>query len=413
MTPMKSNPRWTFLLLATVIVSLAGCGKSEQHSDAKPAKDGATKHAGKESGKAGHADEKKGEGDAHGEEQLVKLSAEEVKAAGIKTATVRSEPIRASMTLSATIQPNRDRFAHVAPRVPGRVVEVPAKLGDQVTSGQALAMLDSVEVGESTSAHMQATSQFNVARADFERAQKLFNEQVIPEKDFLRTRGEYERARAAQVTATDKLRLMGVKPGSGDAASRLPVTAPFAGTVIEKSAVIGELAQPDKPLFTVADLSTVWIEANVNEKDLARVGVGATAEVSVPAYATETFRGRVAYVGASVEKESRTVKARIDVPNIGGRLKPEMFATARIQTEVIGTGIAIPTEAILLADNKKVVFIKEVDGFEMREVELGDEVGGRQIVKAGLAAGDELVVAGAYAIKARLQKSKIGAGHAH
>lgn len=401
-------------VIAAMAIGISACGKSDPKAEAaKPAPAVVEKKTAKGEVAHGHA-EKKGEGEAHADEQVLKLTAEEVAAAGIKTEVLRAGPIRASMNVSATIQPNRDRYAHVAPRLPGRILEVPAKLGENVKAGQVLAILDSVEVGESTSAYQQTTSQLNVARADFERAQKLYDEQVVPQKDFLRARGEFERARAAQVASANKLRMMGIRAGTGPAASsRLPVMAPFAGAVIEKGAVIGELAQPDKSLFTVADLSTVWIEANLNEKDLAKVGIGATAEVSVAAYPKEVFRGRVAYVGASVDKESRTVKARIDVPNAQGRLKPEMFATARIDTDVIGNGIVVPSDAVVLVDNKKVVFIKEVDGFEPREVELGDEVGGQQIVKAGLNSGDEVVVAGVYALKARAQKSKIGQGHAH
>ena len=403
-----------FALIAAMAVGLSACGKSEPKAEApRPAAAAAGKTAAKGEASQGHA-EKKGEGQAHADQQVLKLTAEEVAAAGIRTEVVREGPIRASMSLSATIQPNRDRYAHVAPRLPGRILEVPAKLGENVRAGQVLAILDSVEVGESTSAYQQATSQLNVAKADFERAQKLYDEQVVPQKDFLRARGEFERARAAQVAAVDKLRMMGIEPGSaGVASSRLPVMAPFAGAVIEKVAVVGELAQPDKALFTVADLSTVWIEANLNEKDLPKVGIGAMAEVSVAAYPNEVFRGRVAYVGASVDKESRTVKARIDMPNPQARLKPEMFATARIDTDVIGNGMVVPSGAVVLADNKKVVFVKEVDGFELREVELGEEFGGRQVVKAGLSSGDEVVVAGVYALKARAQKSKIGHGHSH
>jgi len=114
-----------------------------------------------------------------------------------------------------------------------------------------------------------------------------------------------------------------------------------------------------------------------------------------------------------VDKESRTIRARIEVPNPGGKLKPEMFATAMIEAESVGKGITVPAEAVSLVDGKKVVFIQEVDGFESREVEMGEDVGGRQVVKAGLHEGEKVVTAGAYALKARLQKSKIGHGHAH
>ena len=413
---MKRNRISIGSLTLVAVLVMAGCGK-----DPAPAKAKADSHAGEAKMAAktpakdehGHrAGEKEG---AHADEGgVIKLTEAEIKDSGIRTALVSVQPIRAQFSVSATIQPNRDRYAHVAPRIPGRILSVPAKAGDTVKAGQVLAQLDSVEMGEAHSAYLQAASHESLARAEFERADRLFKEQVVPEKEHLRARSEFEKARAAAQAAADKLRMMGVTATrSGAAQSSFPVVAPFAGTITEKDAVIGELAQPDKSLFTVADLSTVWIEANLNERDLARVTTGASAEVTVQAYPDERFRGKVVYVSGSVDKESRTIRARIEVPNPGGKLKPEMFATARIETETVGKGITVPAEAVSLVDGKKVVFVQELDGFESREVEIGDDVGGRQVVKAGLHEGDKVVTAGAYALKARLQKSKIGHGHAH
>lgn len=403
-----------FLMLTAVLVG--GCGK-----EPAPAKAKADSHAG-EAKTVGKAPAKDEHGHNAGEKEVghaegggvVKLTDAEIKEAGIRTEPVAVQPIRAQFSVSATIQPNRDRYAHVAPRIPGRILSVPAKAGDTVKSGQLLAQLDSVEMGEAHSAYLQAASQESLARAEFARADRLFKEEVVPEKEHLRARSEFEKARAAAQAAADKLRMMGVPAArSGAAQSSFPVVAPFAGTIIEKNAVIGELAQPDKSLFTVADLSNVWIEANLNERDLARVTTGASAEVTVQAYPEERFRGKVVYVSGVVDKESRTIRARIEVPNPGGKLKPEMFATARIEAETLGKGITVPVDAVLLVDGKKVVFIHEADGFEFRQVEMGEDVGGRQVVKSGLNEGEKVVTAGAYAIKARLQKSKIGEGHAH
>jgi membrane fusion protein, heavy metal efflux system len=380
--------------IAALALSLSGCGKS-----------GYTGGAPGSAVPPGHAADK----DEHGAAGAIKLTDAEIAAAGVKSARAVEETVRTGITVTATIQANQDRVAHVAPRVPGRLLQVPAKLGDTVRAGQLLASVDSVELGEASAAYQQASSQFVVASSEFERAEKLYGEQVVAQKEFLRARGEYERARAAQAAALDKLRLMGVKPAAA-ATSTLPVTAPFAGTIIEKHAVIGELAQPDKPLFTLADLSTVWIEANLYEKDLARIRPGSEAVVTVSAYPEERFKGRLAYVSATVERESRTVKARIEVPNGDRRLKPDMFATAVVQTQERSRAIAVPTEAVVLVDNRSTVFVKDADGFEPRAVDLGDVVNDQQIVRAGLKAGDEVVVSGAYALKSRLLKSKIGEG---
>ena len=168
--------------------------------------------------------------------------------------------------------------------------------------------------------------------------------------------------------AADRLRLLGGSPERRrHARLGFAVTAPFAGTVIEKKAVLGTLASPSEPIFTVADLSRVWIQADLPEAAIAKVRLGANAKVSVPAYPGETFNGRVGYVGAGLDKDTRTVPARIEVANADGRLKPEMFATATI--EVAGDKrevIALPEAAIVLMDGQPTVFVYEQGAYAMR-----------------------------------------------
>lgn len=339
----------------------------------------------------------------------IHLTDAEIKAAGIRTDETTEAEVHERIAVTATIQANQDRLAHVAPRVPGRIVSIAAKLGDRVKAGQALASLDSIELGEAHSTYLQADSQHRLAQADFERTEKLYADQIVPQKDYLRSRAEHEKARANLRAATDKLRLMGVTPTRSESAmSVFPINAPFAGTVIEKTAVLGELAQPDKGLFTVADLSVVWIEANLFEKDLGKVNTGATVGVTVAAYPDEVFKGRLTYISSVMDKESRTIKARVEVANTDGRLKPDMFANAAIDTVSAGKALTVPSGAVLLLEGKKALFVREKDGFEKREVELGDNLGGRFVIRGGIEEGESVVVEGAYALKARLLKSKIG-----
>lgn len=357
----------------------------------------------------GAADKKDAHAESH-EEGLIRLSDEEIKAANIRTEDIQEAEVHERIQVTATIQANQDKLAHVAPRVPGRIVAIAAHLGDRVKAGQTLASLDSIELGEAHSAYLQAESQFKVAQADFERAEKLHADQIVPQKDYLRSRAEQEKARASLRAAADKLRLMGVTPSHSEkAASVFPVSAPFAGTVIEKKdAVLGELAHPEKSLFTVADLSTVWIEASLFEKDLGKVKTGASVGVTVAAYPNEVFKGRLTYISSVMDKESRTIKARVEVPNADGRLKPDMFATAAIDTVTAGKALTVPANAVLLLEGKKAVFVREKEGFEKREIDLGDNLGGRFVVNGGIEDGDAVVVDGAYALKARMLKSKIG-----
>lgn len=397
--PLLSIRRAALFALMACALVLAACNKPE-----------ANKAEAKTEQPAPHNEEKK---DGHGEEGQLKLSAAEIETAGILIETLKAQSLIDQVVLTATIRANQDRIAHVAPRVSARIVKVNANLGDKVRAGQPLALLDSIELGEAHSAYQQAQSQFALAQSDFERAQKLKADDIIPEKDYLRARSEHEKARASLRAADDKLRLLDATHRTSEQGpmSVFPVNAPFAGTVIEKNAVLGELAQPDKSIFTVADLSTLWIEANLFEKDLGRVRVGAAASVTVSAYPGEAFKGKLTYISSTVDKETRAVQARVEVPNPNGRLKPEMFATASIDTAASMMALTLPQEAVLLVNGQTMAFVQEADAFEPRAIDIGDKLGNRVIVKGGIKEGEQVVVKGAYALKARMLKSQIGDAH--
>jgi len=405
MTALDHDTRRPLLLAALAVaaaLTMAACGKE----GAKAPTAAATKPSDKEGAK-------KEEGHKEGDEALM-LTKEEAERAGIKVEAIQAQAMAETVVVTATIRPDQDRLARVAPRIEGRITAAPAKLGDRVRAGQTLATLDSVEVAEAHAAWSQAQADSRIAEADFKRAEQLDAEEIIPRKDFLRAQADREKAVTALRTATDKLRLLGGRPGGG--ASGFAVGAPFAGTVIEKKATLGDLATPSEPMFTIADLSRVWIQADLPEAALAKVRVGAEAKVSVSAYRGETFAGRVTYIGAALERDTRTVAARIEVPNADGRLKPEMFATASIDVSAEAGGksaevIALPDAAVVLMQGQPNVFVLEAGNYEMRAVETGERSGGRVVITAGLEAGDQVVTAGAYALKARKLKSQLGEGH--
>lgn len=354
----------------------------------------------------------------HAEDGALKLSADEVRRAGIKLEALVAGTVADSLTVTATIQANQDRIARVAPRVEGRIVATHAGLGEQVRAGQALATLDSLAVGEAAAQWAQAQSAHRVAEADFKRAEALSTEEIIPRKEFLRARSEFERANADLRAAEDRLRLLGVAPAAvaERSASTFTINAPFAGVVIEKKAPLGQLATPSEALFVVADLSRVWIEADLTEAVLARVRAGAQASVTVTAYPGEHFSGRVTYVAAVLDKDKRTIPARIEVDNRDGRLKPEMFATATIvangaAARPAAQALTVPDEAIVLMQGVPTVFVFEHEGYVQRAVEPGDKLNGRTVVKSGLQSGEQVVVAGTYALKARVLKSQISDEH--
>lgn len=375
--------------MLAVMLALSGCGDKSAKS-AEPAQTEAKGAAGKE-------------------ETGLKLTPQEQERAGIKLEEVSARAFDDSVSVTATIRPNQDRIAKIAPRVEGRIVSVSANLGDPVRAGQSLAVMDSLAIGEAQSTLLRAQSSERVAQADFKRAESLSAEEIIPQKELLRARGEFERASAESRAARDRLRLLGgTASSSGQAQSTFALTAPFAGTVIQKKATIGELASPADAIFTIADLSKVWIEANLTDQLVSKVRIGAAATVTVGAYPGESFSGRVAYIANVLDKDTRTIGARIEVANKDGRLKPEMFATASIATGGQLEAISVPDAAIVLLQGQPTVFVMEQDKFEARAVETGEKLPGRTVITSGVKAKEQVVAAGAYALKARLLKSQIG-----
>lgn len=394
-TSNNTPAAWRAIALALALalaVTLTACGQG-----------------GAEAAKDEQAEGEKG----HSEEKELTLTSDEAARAGVKVEPIAAQEIAATIVVTATIQADQDRIARVAPRTEGRITSAPARLGDKVRAGQVLASLDSVSVGEAYATLAQARSALQIADADLKRAEALVADEIIPRKDYLRAQAEREMAAAQERAAADRLRMLGGNPSSaGRSVSDFSVTAPFAGTIIEKKATLGDLATPSGPLFTLADLSRVWVIADLPEAALSKVRIGAGARITVPSYPADWFGGRVSYIGAALNKESRTVAARIEVANTDGRLKPDMFATATI--EVVGDTrelMTLPDAAIVLMQGQPTVFVYEQGVYVARAVQPGGRADGRTAIDAGLKPGEQVVTAGAYELKARKQKSQLGHGH--
>lgn len=389
------------LILVTLL--MAGCGKDEQANDSVSATTGTSREPSTATVASGSA--------SHSNEPGLRLSAEELQAAGVKVAPLQEQDVNEQVVVTATIQANQDKLARIAPRVGGRVTKVMANLGDKVDLGQPLALIDSIEIGEAQSAYAQALTEHALAKASVERAEKLYADQIIPQKDYLRIRADFEKSKAVLRAANDRRQALGIAGQTGSTTtgpSVFAVLAPFAGTIIEKQAVLGELGQSEKPLFSIADLSSVWIETNLYEKDLGKIKTGAPALVTTEAYPGETFKGRVTYISSVMDKESRTVRARVEVPNPDTRLKLEMFATAAIAATRMSKALLLPDDAVVLIQGQPTAFVQDASGFEARAVDLGDKLNGKVVLKAGIRPGENVVTSGAYALKAKMMKAQIG-----
>jgi cobalt-zinc-cadmium efflux system membrane fusion protein len=356
------------------------------------------------------------------EEGVVQLSREAQASAGIRTAPAESRPLAAEIETTGEVGRNEDRTAHVGPRVAGRITAVNAVLGQRVGRGQALAVIDSTELGQTQADYLQARAQEDLAKTTFDRESRLAAEKISSQKEVLEARAALLQAQAARRSAEEKLRLFGLTAGQIDAlgkggpgAALLPVAAPFDGVVIEKTATLGEVVAPEQKLFTVADLKRVWIWIDVFEKDLRHVHLEDGADVQVDAFPGESFRGKVSFLSAQVDPGTRTVRARIDVDNPGGgdgRLRPGMFARVRLSDPHATEGtpvVVVPEAAVQRRGDGFVVFVQEGEGrFRVRPVKTGRKAGGVIEVLEGLKAGEPVAVQGVFFLASEAAKASFG-----
>ena len=202
----------------------------------------------------------------------------------------------------------------------------------------------------------------------------------------------------------------------GDQHPLIAIASPINGSVIERTATQGEVVSPDKTLFTVADLSALWVVIDIYEKDLGRLRTGTAVKVRTTAYPDRNFKGVISYIGDVMDEKTRTVKARVVVENAGRLLKPGMFATVMIDAKGVQTekAIMVPEEAVFLDGSKNYVFIQTApDEFDMREIAVGRTLGKRLEVIRGLKTGEPVAVKGAFILKSELKKGELVDEHGH
>jgi len=368
-----------------------------------------------------HAEEHENE-KTHEEAAVVHLSEEAQKASGVEVMAAALEPFSDPIEATAAIELDGDRVAKISARSSGRLVKIVASQGDAVKTGQALAWFDSPELGQAWAEYAKAKGRAVLARKNLEREETLFEKKISPEKDVIKARQDLAEAEADLTFAQEKFHLLGIdveqfeNKQSGNQHPLIAMTSPISGSVIERTATQGEVVSPEKPLFTVADLSRLWVIIDIYEKDLGRVKSGTAVKVSTTAYAEKSFRGFISYLGEVMDEKSRTVKARVEVENANRLLKPGMFATVTIDAKgmQMENAIMIPEEAVFLDGSKNYVFIQTApEKFEMREVAVGRTLGKRLEVIRGLNKGEPVAVKGAFILKSELKKGELVDEHGH
>ncbi|MBI5075825.1 MAG: efflux RND transporter periplasmic adaptor subunit [Nitrospirae bacterium] len=421
---VKTVNNFRYNLLAILLIVLgaavltAGCGKKEAPKEDKKA-------AVEEKKEAGHEGERKDEheGEHEGEgPDVVTLSPEKQKTSGIEVKQVALEHAAVPLSATAAIEMNMDRSAKISPRVTGKAVRIIASQGDRVKAGQALAWLDSVELDQTWADHIKAQGRVELAKRNLQREETLFEKKVSPEKDVLKARQELGEAEADLNLAKERFRLLGVEVSQFGTAKGngnhplIPVTSPVSGVVLEKTVAQGEMVNSEKTLFTIADLSTLWVVIDIYEKDISHLRLGTGVKVSVTAFPDKTFRGKIAYISDVVDEKTRTEKARVTIDNSSGLLKPGMFATVLTEATSGGTEelIALPEEAVVVDGTKRYVFIQTAPAqFKRREIVTGRTLGNRMEVTSGLKVGEIVAVKGAFILKSELKKGEIVDEHGH
>jgi len=372
----------------------------------------------KEEMAGGHGDEHEGH-DEHGEEKSVKMTAEMQKQNGIFIDSLKMQQLAGVISATGKVEVNADRIAHVSPRISGKIVAVRASLGDSVSAGQVLATLDSVELGEALGRYHQSKTKYALAQSNIERVRKLVEKKIAARKDILQAETDFKMAQTELHTDTDRLSLYGVSVSDlkGEKRTRplLPVRSPINGVITEKHAIVGELSDPATSLYTVADLSSVWVMVDINEKDLAKVRKGQAAIVTFGAFDNLKIKGRVAYIADLVDEATRTVKARVAMANPGRKLKPEMFATVELALAADAAPVlAVPEEALQDLDGKMVVFVAENETeLVARQVEPCRREGGMVEIVSGLKEGERYAVKGAFILKSEIKKGEMTDEHGH
>jgi len=347
----------------------------------------------------------------------VKMNAKLQKENGVLVAVAKKQSFTEVITATGKVEANADRIAHVSPRISGQIISVMASLGDRVTAGQSLVALKSLEMAEAINRYRLSKTKLVLAQANMTRIRTLVEKKIVARKDILQAEADYKIAQTEMQNDKERLSLYGASSsnlkGRSHNKTTLTVPAPISGVITEKHAIVGELSDPSKNLFTVVDLSSIWVVVDIYEKDLAKVHTGQTATVTVDAYPDVKLTGRVTYLADVLDATTRTLKVRLEVANPRRKLKPEMFARIELTPpSSAAMTLAVPEDAVQEIDGKKVIFVtdEKQEEFKPETVGVGRSASGMVEIISGLKEGSLYAVKGSFILKSELKKGELEGG---
>lgn len=328
---------------------------------------------------------------------------------------VQVRPFSETLRVTGKVEFDEQRVARIGASVTGRVVELIAIPGQEVEPGDVLARINSTELGQSQLAFLKARAAAELAQRAFERARILYKEDVIAKADLQRRESEASTAAAERRAMADQLQVLGMQPKqietlgqTGNVNSITGVTASIPGTVVERRIVQGQVVQPAHALFTVSDLSVVWVTAQVPEQEAYLLATGQPMRIEIPALRNRIYEGKLVHVGELVIDGSRTVAARTEIDNPDRQLKPGMLATMLISGTAVDRPV-VPASAVIREDGYDHVFVELADQqFKLVIVRLGAESNGLRPVISGLEPGALIVTEQAYHLNNERKKRLTG-----
>ena len=369
---------------------------------------------------------------------IVEIPEAAQKNADIEVAEVTTTRLPGTLEVTGIVTADESRVAHVRPLARGVIEKIGVSLGSRVTEGQALLTYDNIELGQlvgeflsERAALRQAETDREVKRTSLDRAESLIKIEAIAQRELDVRRAEFRNAEAAVGSAQaqvsrveEQLHRFGLtdadvnalapdaKEAPHRATSHSTLRAPLSGVVTKLVVAAGEVVEPEKELFTLADISTVWVLADVYEKDLSKITRAGSVSIKVDAYPDRTFSGRITHVSDLIDPTTRTAKVRCVVENRDGALKLDMFAKVVLGTSEERQALTVPSDAIQQVDNQPVVFTRQsATRFERRNVQVGRRSGDLVEILGGVQQGQMVVGKGSFYLKTALLRERIGDEH--
>ncbi|MBI5476148.1 MAG: efflux RND transporter periplasmic adaptor subunit [Ignavibacteriales bacterium] len=356
-------------------------------------------------------EEIKEENQTHGKEEIT-LTSKAMKEMGIEIQTIKNETLTGLIKAAAKLIPNQDYEAQVGSLIQGRVHKVFVKEGDNVKAGQVLMQLEGLEIGELKAVYLKAKSNLDYYKAVYERQKTLIEQNIGSQKVLQEAKADYEKA-SAEFNAEDK-RIHAVGLSHEDVlengtlehiAGILPIKSPINGIVTERNVVIGQLVEANTLAFKIMNISNLWADGQVYEKDISKLSGKPEIEFTTTAYPNEKFNGTTILIGQTVDERTRTIKYRASLQNKNNKLKPQMFGEMFIPVTGNVKGIAVPNDAIIKEGGKSFVFAALNDTtFSKKIVGLGNNLGDMTEIISGVSEGEKIVVKGAFFLKSELMK---------